>query len=115
MLRVTLALRIGDSSTIPSYERNLIDAIKKQESFFIFDYILQEIWNVAVTPSWACAYAPFIMFFIKHVIGKTFVKDVSHPDLHPQLPASANRFHRAPPPPPSTSTAPRALVAPALQ
>jgi hypothetical protein len=29
MLRVTLAPRIGDASTIHSYERNLIDAIKK--------------------------------------------------------------------------------------
>jgi hypothetical protein len=58
MLRVTLALRIGDASTIPSYERNLIDAIKKQELFNMFDYILQEISNVAVTPSRACAYAP---------------------------------------------------------
>jgi hypothetical protein len=51
MLRVTLAPRIGDASTIPSYERSLIDAIKHQESFNIFDYILQEICNVAFTPS----------------------------------------------------------------
>jgi hypothetical protein len=78
MLRVTLAPRIGDASTIPSYERNLIDAIKKQELFNIFDYILQEIWNVAITPSRACAYAPFIMSFIEHVSGLTFVKDVKH-------------------------------------
>jgi hypothetical protein len=83
MLRVTLAPRIGDASTIPSYERNLIDAIKKQEPFNIFDYILQEIWNVVVTPSQACAYAPFIMSFIEHVTGLTFVKDVPHLDLKP--------------------------------
>jgi hypothetical protein len=41
MLRVILAPRIGDAPAIPSYERNLIDAIKKQEPFNIFDYILQ--------------------------------------------------------------------------
>jgi hypothetical protein len=64
MLRVTLAPWISDASAIPSYERNLIDSIMKQESFNIFDYILQDIWNVAVTPSRACAYAPFIMSFI---------------------------------------------------
>jgi hypothetical protein len=69
MFRVTLDPRIGDASTIPSYERNLIDAIKKQEAFHVFDYILQEIWNVAVTTSRACSYAPFIMSFIEHVIG----------------------------------------------
>jgi hypothetical protein len=105
MLRVTLAPRIGDASTIPSYDRNLIDAIKKQELFNIFDYILQEIWNVAITPSRACAYAPFIMSFIEHVSGLTFVKDVKHWEIKPQLPSSANRFHKAPPPPPSTTAA----------
>jgi hypothetical protein len=92
MLRVTLAPRIGDASSIPSYERKLISVIKKQELFNIFDYILQEIWNVGVTPSRACAYAPFIMSFIKHMSELTFVKDVCHPDLKPQLPSSTNWY-----------------------
>jgi hypothetical protein len=105
MLRVTLASWIEDASSIPSYERNLIDAIKKQEPFNIFDYILQEIWNVAVTPSQACAYAPFIMSFIEHVFGLSFVKDVHHMDLKPQLPSSTNLFRQTPPPPPSTTSA----------
>jgi hypothetical protein len=83
MLRVTLAPRMGDASAIPSYERNLIDAIKKQESFNIFDYILQEIWNLVVTPSRACAYAPFIMSFIEHMSELTFAKNVRHRDLKP--------------------------------
>jgi hypothetical protein len=69
MLWVTLAPRIGDASTIPSNERNLINAIKKQEPSNTFDYILQEIWNVVVTPSRACAYVPFNMSFIEHVSG----------------------------------------------
>jgi hypothetical protein len=108
MLRVTLAPRIVDASSIPSYERNFIDAIKKQESFNIFDYILQEIWSVAVTPSRECAYAPFIMSIIDHLSGLTFVKDVRHSDLKPRWPSSDNRFHRAPPPLPSTVADPSA-------
>jgi hypothetical protein len=83
MLRVTLALSIGDASSIPSYERNLINTIKNQESFNVFDYILQAICNVAVTPSQACAYAPFIMSFMKHMSGLTSMKDVRHSDLKP--------------------------------
>jgi hypothetical protein len=112
MLRLTLAPRIGYASSIPSYERNLINAIKKQESFNVFDYILQEIWNVAVTPSRACAYAPFIMSFMEHMSGLTSVKDVRHPDLKPQLPSLINWFHRAPPPPPSTATSSHASRGP---
>jgi hypothetical protein len=82
---------------------NLIDAIKQHKPFNNFYYILQEISNVAVTPSQACAYAPFIMSFIEHMSRLTFVKVVKHRDIMPQVPSSANRFR--PPPPPSTSTA----------
>jgi hypothetical protein len=59
-----------------------------------------------VTPSQGCAYASFIMSFIKHVTRLIFVKDMSRLDLKPRLPALANRFHRVPPPPPSTTAAP---------
>jgi hypothetical protein len=97
MLRVILVPHIGDAFAIPSYERNLIDAIKKQEPFNIFDYTLQEIWNVVVTPSHACSYAPFIMSFIEHVSEIIFVKDVQHHDIKLHLPSLANRFCKAPP------------------
>jgi hypothetical protein len=50
MMRRTLALRIGDSDTIPAYERNLLDALMKFERFDVFDYIVDEIWNIAINP-----------------------------------------------------------------
>jgi hypothetical protein len=45
------------------------------------------------------------MSFIEHVSWVTFVKDVKHHDIKPQVPSSANHFCQAPPPPPSTSVA----------
>jgi hypothetical protein len=48
MRRRMLAPRIGDSDAIPTYERNLLDAIMKNGHFDLFDYIVDEIWNMAI-------------------------------------------------------------------
>jgi hypothetical protein len=43
MMRKTLALRIGYSEVIPTYERNLLDALMKPVRFDVFEYIMNEI------------------------------------------------------------------------
>jgi hypothetical protein len=45
-LHATLAPRIGDSSTCPQYERNLIQFYVQKKRFSVFDYILQEIISI---------------------------------------------------------------------
>jgi hypothetical protein len=50
MRRRTLVPRIGDSNVIPAYEENLLDALMKHERFDVFDYIVNEIWNIAINP-----------------------------------------------------------------
>jgi hypothetical protein len=37
---MTLAPRIGDATTMPGYERNLIDVIIKPKWFNVFDFIV---------------------------------------------------------------------------
>jgi hypothetical protein len=46
--------------------------------FNVFNFIFQEIWNVAITSKQSCAYAPYIMKMIEKVSKKTFVKNVEH-------------------------------------
>jgi hypothetical protein len=46
----TLVPRIGDSNAIPSYKQNLLAALMKHERFDVFDYIMDEIWNIAINP-----------------------------------------------------------------
>jgi hypothetical protein len=43
VLRKTLAPRIGYSEAIPTYERNLLDALMKPVHFDVFEYIVDEI------------------------------------------------------------------------
>jgi hypothetical protein len=67
MRRRTLALRIGYSKVIPAYERNLLDALIKPVHFDVFEYIVDEIWNIATNPLRSCGFAPCIQFTIESV------------------------------------------------
>jgi hypothetical protein len=50
MMRRTLTPRIDYSEAIPAYERNLLNALMKPVRFDIFEYIVDEIWNIATSP-----------------------------------------------------------------
>jgi hypothetical protein len=60
MMRKTLAPRIGYLEVIPAYERNLLDALMKLVCFDVFEYIVDEIWNIAINPLRSCSFAPYI-------------------------------------------------------
>jgi hypothetical protein len=65
MMRRTLAPRIGDSDTILAYEWNMLDALMKHERFDVFDYIVDEIWNIAINHQRSCGFAPYIQCMIE--------------------------------------------------
>jgi hypothetical protein len=84
MMRKTLAPRIGYSEVIPAYERNLLDALMKLVCFYVFEYIVDEIWNIATKPLRSCGFAPYIQYMIEMVTKEKFYKDSRHDPLHPQ-------------------------------
>jgi hypothetical protein len=67
MMRRTLAPRIGYSYAIPAYERNLLDALMKPVRFDVFEYIVDEIWNIDTNPLRSYGFAPYIQFLIESV------------------------------------------------
>jgi hypothetical protein len=83
MMRKTLAPRIGYLEVIPTYERNLLDALMKLVCFDVFEYIVDEIWNIAINPLRSCSFAPYIQFMIELVAHEKFYKDVRHDSLNP--------------------------------
>jgi hypothetical protein len=85
MMRRTLAPRIGYSEVIPAYERNLLDALMKPVRFDIFEYIMDEIWNIATNPLRSCDFAPYIQLMIESVVQEKFYKDVRHDSLRPSV------------------------------
>jgi hypothetical protein len=98
MRRRMLALRIGDSDAVLAYERNLLDAIMKNEHFDAFDYIIDEIWNIAINPLKSCGLAPYIMCMIEVVAHERFYKDATHEPLRPAVLKGPARCHIYPPP-----------------
>jgi hypothetical protein len=85
-MRRTLAPRIDYSEVIPAYERNLLDALMKSVCFDVFEYIVDEIWNIATNPLRACGFSPYIQFMIESVAQEKFNKDVRHDSLRPAVP-----------------------------
>jgi hypothetical protein len=81
MMRRILALRIDYSEAIPAYERNLLDALMKLVHFDAFEYIMDEIWNIATNPLRSCVFAPYIQFIIESVAQEKLNKDVHHDSL----------------------------------
>jgi hypothetical protein len=86
MMKRTLALRIGYSEAIPTYESNLLDALMKLVHFDVFEYIIDEIWNIATNPLSSYSFAPYIQFMNESVAQEKFYKDVRHDSLRPVVP-----------------------------
>jgi hypothetical protein len=86
MMRKTLSPRIDYSDAIPAYERNLLDAHMKPMRFDVFEYIVNEIWNIATNPLRSCGFAPYIQYMIETMAQEKFYKDVCHDSLRLQCP-----------------------------
>jgi hypothetical protein len=98
----TLALRIGDSNAILAYEQNLLDALMKYGQFDVFDYIMDEIWNIATIPQRSYGFAPYIQCMIEVVAHERFYKDVVHEPIRPAVPKDP-RIDRSSSPPPAVA------------
>jgi hypothetical protein len=58
----------------------------KPVHFDVFEYIMDEIWNIATNPLKSCGFAPYIQFMIKFMAHEKFYKDVRHDSLCPTMP-----------------------------
>ena len=104
MMRRTLAPRIGYSETISAYERNLLDALMKPVHFDVFEYIVDEIWNIATNSLRSSGFAPYIQYMIEMVTKEKFYKDSRHDPLRPAVPKDPRASHASSSPAPSHTT-----------
>jgi hypothetical protein len=58
----------------------------KSVRFDVFEYIVDEIWNIATNPLRSCGFAPYIEFMIESVAQEKLYKDVRHDSLCPAVP-----------------------------
>jgi hypothetical protein len=86
MMRKTLVPRIGYLEAILAYEKNFLDALMKPVLFDVFEYIVDEIWNIATNPLRSYGFAPYIQYMIEVVTKEKFYKGVAHEPLRPTVP-----------------------------
>jgi hypothetical protein len=96
MMRKTLAPRIGYSEAIPAYDRNVLDALMKPVRFDVFEYIVDEIWNIATNPLRSCGFAPYIQIMIEYMVQEKFYKNVCYDSLRPVVPNDPMASHAGP-------------------
>jgi hypothetical protein len=104
MMRRTLAPRIGYSKVILAYERNLLNALIKSVRFDVFEYIVDQIWNIATNPLRSNGFAPYIQFMIESVAHEKFYKDVCHDSLRSVMPKDPRASHAGSSAAPSCTT-----------
>jgi hypothetical protein len=104
MMRRTLAPKIRYSKVILAYERNLLDAPMKLVHFDVFEYIVDEIWNIGTNPLRSCGFVPYIQFMIESVAKEKFYKDVHHDSLCPAVPKDPRASHAGSAAAPSRTT-----------
>jgi hypothetical protein len=76
----------------------------KPMCFDIFEYIVDEIWNIVTNPLKSCGFAPYIQFMIESVSQEKFYKDVRHDSLRPALPKDLRASRATPAAAPSRTT-----------
>jgi hypothetical protein len=80
----TMTPREGDSSNIPSYNRNILVAMAPHPhgfDFCVFDFICEEIKAISESPLKSYGYAPYIIHMIERVMAHTFRCDKEHHPL----------------------------------
>jgi hypothetical protein len=58
----------------------------KSVRFDVFEYNVDEIWNIATNPLRSCGFVPYIQFMIESVAQEKFYKDVRHDSLNCTVP-----------------------------
>jgi hypothetical protein len=61
--------------------------------FDVFEYIVDEICNIATNPLRSCGFAPYIHHMIEVVTKEKFYKDSKHEPLCPAVPKDPRTHH----------------------
>jgi hypothetical protein len=66
----------------------------KPMRFDVFEYIIDDIWNITTNTIRSCGFGPYIQCMNEVVAHQKFYKDVKHESLHPVVPKDP-RTHRS--------------------
>jgi hypothetical protein len=68
--------RDEDPTNISHYAKNLLANLRDEASTFsVIDYIWEEIKGISLNSQKNCVFAPYLMFLIEDVTGRSFPKE----------------------------------------
>jgi hypothetical protein len=84
LLRKTIFPRDRDLTIISHYAKNLLAILGDgAPPFSMIDYIWEEINGISLNPQKNCGFAPYLMFIIEDVTGRSFSKEGIHMPFRP--------------------------------
>jgi hypothetical protein len=102
IFRKTIFPRDGDPTNISQFAKNLLANMRDGvPSFSVMDFVWEEIKGIS-NPKKTCGFAPYLMFIIEDVTGRSFPKEGKHMPLRP------NPIKKPLIPPAQVSSPPRA-------
>jgi hypothetical protein len=86
LFRKTICPRDGDPTNISHYDKNLLANLRDgAPPFSVIDYIWEEIKGISLNPQKNCGFAPYFMFLIEDVMGRSFPKEGIHMLFRPPI------------------------------
>jgi hypothetical protein len=102
LFRKTVCPRDGDPTNISQFVKNLLANMRDgAPPLGVMDFMWEEIKGISINPQKTCGFAPYLMFIIKDVMGRSFPKEGKH------MPFRPNPTKKAIIPPTHVSSPPR--------
>jgi hypothetical protein len=86
LFKKTICARDGDRTNISHYPKNLLANLRDgAPPLSMIDYIWEEIKGISLNPQKNCGFAPYLVFLIEDVTGRSFPKEGIHMPFRAQF------------------------------
>jgi hypothetical protein len=84
LFKKTICLRDGDPTNISQFTKNLLASMRDgAPPLSVMDFVWEEIKCISMNPQKTCGFAPYLIFIIEDVTGKSFPKEGKHMPFSP--------------------------------
>jgi hypothetical protein len=84
LFRKTVCPRDRDPTNISQFAKNFLDNMRDGDpTLSVMDFMWEEIKGISMNPQNTCGFAPYLMFIIEDVTGRSFPKEGKHMPFRP--------------------------------
>jgi hypothetical protein len=84
LFRKNVCPRDADPTNISQFAKNLLASMRDGSlPLSVLDFVWEEIKSISMNPQKTCGFAPYLMFIIEDVTGRSFAKEGKHTSFRP--------------------------------